>query len=381
MLASLELDAGRAYEHVRRLAEEIGPRVAGTAGEIAARDYIRRELESYGYDVTIQDVAFDASGFLPARIEIDGAAEPSFALDGSPAGDATGPLIDAGGGTPDEFPLGAPSGPIALIERGGFPLAEKVRNAANAGASGVIIYNNEPGRLLAALDTPATVPVVGVTQASGRALLDRLAAGPVQASVHVTPPSGTAFNVVAKPAGVSACATVTGGHYDSVAVTGGADDNASGTAVTLEVARVAAARGLAGANCFVLFGAEEIGLLGSRHFVDALTADELNALRAMINIDVVGIPGELNLIGSADLVDLARLVGQVAGIRAVPSDLPANRGSDHASFLDAGVPVVFLNIEDQLIHTRQDALDRIEPDALQAALTIAYGTLEALSRR
>lgn len=380
MLASPELDAGRAYEHVRTLAEEIGPRVAGTAGEIAARDYIRRELESYGYDVTVQDFAFEASSFMPARIEVDGAAEPAFALDGSLAADAIGPLIDAGIGGADEFPLGAPSGAIALIQRGDLTFTEKVTNAQAAGAAGVIIYNSEPGRLLAALDVPAAIPAVSVSGAAGRALLDRLAVGPVRASVRVTPSQGTAFNVVAKPPGTATCETVTGAHYDSVAV-GGTDDNASGTAATLELARVARARGLPGANCFVAFGAEELGLLGSRHFVAALTTDEISALRAMINLDVVGIAGDLNLIGSADLVDLARTEGLAAGIQAVPSELPPNANSDHASFLDASVPAVFLNIEDGMIHTRQDALDRIEPEALHAALTVAYGTLAALNRR
>ena len=63
------VDGQRVYEHVRKLAVEIGPRVAGTAGEVEARDYIRDTLSSYGYDVSVQDFAFDASAYLPARVD------------------------------------------------------------------------------------------------------------------------------------------------------------------------------------------------------------------------------------------------------------------------------------------------------------------------
>jgi aminopeptidase YwaD len=55
------VDGQRAYDHVKKLSVDIGPRVAGTPSEITARDYIRQTLESYGYDVTVQDFGFDAS--------------------------------------------------------------------------------------------------------------------------------------------------------------------------------------------------------------------------------------------------------------------------------------------------------------------------------
>jgi hypothetical protein len=70
------VDGQRVYEHVRKLAVEIGPRVAGTPGEVEARDYIRDTLSSYGYDVSVQDFAFDASAYLPARVDFAPAADP-----------------------------------------------------------------------------------------------------------------------------------------------------------------------------------------------------------------------------------------------------------------------------------------------------------------
>jgi aminopeptidase YwaD len=174
---------------------------------------------------------------------------------------------------------------------------------------------------------------------------------------------------------------VTGGHYDSVAVTGGADDNASGAAATVEVARLAAAHQLAGANCFVLFSAEEFGLFGSKAFVGALTPDEVTGMRAMLNLDVVGVAGELGLVGDADLIEQARVEGQRAGVQAAPSSLPAGASSDHASFQQKGVPVVMFTRADNLIHTEQDAMGRIAAASLHDAVTIAYATLASLAGR
>ncbi|MBI5284356.1 MAG: M28 family peptidase [Chloroflexi bacterium] len=373
------IDGQRAYEHVRKLAVEIGSRAAGTPGEIAARDYIRTTLERYGYDVTLQDFAFDASSYLPARVDAGGTAIPAYAFAGSGAGAARGRLVNAGIGRPEDFPAGGIGGGIALMQRAELSFTDKVANAIAAGASGAIIYNNEAGSMLGDLSAPVAVPVTGITQAAGEDLIARVAAGPVDATVTVSPPKGTAYNVIAKPKGVTQCATITGGHYDSVAVTGGADDNASGSAAVLESARMAAALRLPGANCFVLFSAEEFGLFGSKHYVEAMADGDLQALRAMVNLDVVGTKESLTLFGSADLIETARLEAQKLGATAVPATLPPGAGSDHLSFERAGVPVVMLYRADGLIHTPGDAIDRIEAGALQETVAVAIATLRALN--
>ena len=67
-------------------------------------------------------------------------------------------------------------GKIALIERGTYPFAEKILNAAEAGAAGVIIYNNAAGVLNGTLGEPNDdyVPALAITQEQGSALKDRL---------------------------------------------------------------------------------------------------------------------------------------------------------------------------------------------------------------
>ena len=373
-----EADGARALEHVRKLSVEIGPRVAGTADEIAARDYVKAELESYGYDVTTPEFEFDASLFLPVNVDVDGEQILGVALQGTGIGTVTARVVVAGIGRPEDFPPGGLGGAIALIERGELSFGEKARNAVAAGAAGVIVYNNEVGSIVGNLGDRVGIPVAGIRRADGEALAARAAAGPVEATIVINNPQTTAYNVVAKPRGVPTCTTVTGGHYDSVPTTGAADDNASGTAAVLETARVAVARKLPGANCFVLFGAEEFGLYGSRDFVSDLTDEDLNALRAMINLDVVGLPKDLELIGSEDMVRQAGIVADSLGLASRQSFVPSGAGSDHLSFQDAGVPAVFLYRDDPLIHTPEDAFDRISPDSLAQTVEVAAGLLVEL---
>ena len=56
-----------------------------------------------------------------------------------------------------------------------------------------------------------------------------------------------------------------------------------------------------------------------------------------------------------------------------------NAGSDHLSFRDAGVPVVMMSVEDNVIHTSQDALGRIQQQRLDDVARLAYATLAALA--
>ena len=68
----------------------------------------------------------------------------------------------------------------------------------------------------------------------------------------------------------------------------GADDNASGSAGVLEIARVLIGRSYRHDLSFVLFGGEEQGLFGSRHFVAALTPEERARIVGVVNMDMIG---------------------------------------------------------------------------------------------
>jgi aminopeptidase YwaD len=368
--ADLEAGGARIFEHARVLAVDIGPRPAGTDAERQGAAYIRQVLESYGYDVSIQEFEFEARDFVPSRIETPGGDVAPYSFAGSPDGEARGRLVDAGLGRTGDFASGV-NGAVALVRRGETAFQEKVDNATAAGAVAVIVSNNEPGRLLGALES-SEIPVVGVDQAAGESLLEQAGA---DVTVFIPPRSGIAVNVFAMQPGTERCETVTGGHHDTVAVTGGASDNASGTAAVLEVARLAAVHDLPGDHCFVLFGAEELGLIGSAAYVRDLTDAELDGLRAMLNLDVVGSAETLQLIGTPELVEMAGRRAVELGVIAQPGGLPEGVGSDHLSFMREGVPVLMFSRRDPLIHTPQDVIDRIEPQSLEDAAALAFAVL------
>ena len=169
-------------------------------------------------------------------------------------------------------------GKIALIERGGFSFAEKILNAANAGAAGVIIYNNTAGALNGTLGEPHDkyVPAVAITQDQGKALKERLKSGEtIEATMKLEgakTDEAISHNVVATKEATHKSTgqlILVGAHHDSVEGAPGANDDASGTATVLELARVFANAPTDTDIRFVTFGAEENGLLGSYEFVES----------------------------------------------------------------------------------------------------------------
>ena len=155
---------------------------------------------------------------------------------------------------------------------------------------------------------------------------------------------------------------VVGAHYDHIGFRGleseiggpnnGADDNASGTALLLEMARALQAyvdaNGMAGAPrrsvLFAGFGAEEEGLLGSCYYVFGDPVAPLAATRGMMNLDMVGRlrANELVVSGqeTADAWPALLSNANAAGLHLLrpPSNAPGN--SDHACFWQAGIPWV-----------------------------------------
>lgn len=165
-------------------------------------------------------------------------------------------------------------------------------------------------------------------------------------------------------------------HLDSVNRRGpqapapGADDNGSGSAGVLALAHALAGRPAVHDTRFVLFGGEEQGLLGSRRHVEELPAEERARIRAVVNMDMVGVrntPARGVLLEgaavSADLVDaLARAAAAHTGLAVSRSSDPAN--SDHVPFIRAGIPAV-LTIEggdgaNTAVHTERDELATLD---------------------
>jgi aminopeptidase YwaD len=254
----------------------------------------------------------------------------------------------------------------------------KVDNATAAGAAGVVIYNSEPGNFGGGLANSSSIPVASISQQDGRALASG-APATGRLEVRLKEETLTSRNVVAEPAGGS-CEIVAGGHFDSVPAGPGANDNASGTAVVLEMARARAARGQADGVCYVLFGSEEIGLVGSGYYVKELAQAELDALKAMLNFDMLAVGDTWPLIGSGEVTDVAVVEAQELGVPyKVSRTLPDNIGSDQASFAQAGVPAMIFNCFcDENYHTAEDKFEHISETRLAEAGVMGLGMIETL---
>ena len=377
--ARLEPDGERILADVKLLSDN-GPRSSATDLERAAADLIANRLRQLGYEVEIQEFSVATqqgrSSVLTVKASPDRTV-PTLPLSNSPTSEVAGKLVSAGIGNPGDFPPET-RGAIALIERGTLTFQQKVANAAAAGALGAIIYNNDPGIFLGSADAVA-IPAVTISQDQGQKLAGELSGGgslTVVVGVGALS-SSVSRNVIAKAPGAQ-CETVSGGHYDSVPQAPGASDNATGTATILEIAGILAGRNEIGNNCFVLFGAEELGLLGSRHYVSTLDQASKDRIKAMLNFDMVGVGDEAWwLIGTGSLQKRMNGLAAEMDIDTVNSSLTGT-SSDHASFLAAGIPaLMFHRWQDPLLHTPQDVSDRVKPEYLEQA-RMGVALLEAL---
>lgn len=174
------------------------------------------------------------------------------------------------------------------------------------------------------------------------------------------------------------------GHLDSINEAGGtsapapgADDNASGAAGVLEIARVLATTTAQHSLRLVLFGGEEQGLHGSRIHVAGLSDAERSRISMVINMDMIG---RLNTAAPSVLLEGApgsqHVIDALAQAAQDTSDLEvfvslAPFASDHVSFIDAGLPAVLtIEGEDQLNtdeHTPRDILGGLD---LSVAISI-----------
>ena len=333
-----------------------GNRAAGTPGYAASVRYVERTLRAAGYKVTRQPFTVNFTDTLAETGRVIGEKNllsPRI-MAGSPntaAGGFAAPLVRP------QDPLGCAAessdalrGAVALLERGSCTFAEKSENAASAGATAALIYNNdsEPGSfpLLGSLgDVPLTnvVPTAGLTRAAGERLLEQLKRGAVSVGLELRVARTTrrTANVIAELPNTTGSVVMVGAHLDSVPEGPGINDNGSGVGLTLELARKLAQTGDAQGVRFAFWGAEELGLLGSEHYVSALSPAELENIRAYLNFDMLSSPNAAPFAyGDPELTGLFTATFAAQGLELLPDAIGGR--SDHAPFEAAGVRVAGL---------------------------------------
>src|SRR5215216_520753 len=412
-----------------------GNRAAGTPGYDASVDYLVGQLRAAGYTPEVQ--RFQAGRFrersrpvleLAGRSDValrPGADYRTFEFSGS--GDITaaiqpvdlrlppGPRADSStsGCEPADF-AGFPRGSVALLQRGACPFAAKVANAERAGAVAAVIFNEgQAGRTeppAGTLSGPGiALPVLAASFQVGQRLAE---AGPGQRLRIRTDTESSGqptSNVVVELPGVDPGRVVmAGAHLASVAAGPGINDNASGSATLLEIARQLAGTRPAHTVRFAWWGAEELGLLGSRHYVDGLSRTERDRIALYLNLDMVGSPNFRRLVydgdaegapaGSAAIERVLANYLRDRGLAVGETSLAG--GSDHASFAAAGIPVggLFTGANeaksardraafggttgpaDPCYHDRCDDLDNLNPHVLDQMADAAATAIAAFAR-
>ena len=236
-------------------------------------------------------------------------------------------------------------------------LADPAREGRGVGTKGI----EDAARYIAAGFAAAGVAPAG----PGRSFLQPFTIpADAPAVMHTTLGGAATANVVAVLPGRSPAlrgeVVVLGAHYDHLGYGGfgaldpdstgkvhyGADDNASGVAALLEVARMLHARHPARTIVFIAFSGEELGDLGSDYFVKHPLVEPVDSIYAMLNMDMVGrLRNErLLALGAATAKEFPALLDSLNGTGAGRFDLRASGDgwgpSDHASFFAAKRPVL-----------------------------------------
>jgi len=245
---------------------------------------------------------------------------------------------------------------------------------------------------LDATAAPVSIVSGSITRDAADALRAASARTAVRLVVELVPADIRAANVVGVLPGtdpsVASEAIVLGAHWDHLGSSGGAvyhgaDDNASGTAVVVGLARAfAAAGGARRTLVFALFGAEELGLIGSGHYVRH-AAVPLAQTVAMLNFDMVGrMRDEKLTVGGVDTGDRLRAAtedaARAAGVKPDLRGTPYS-ASDHTRFYAAGTPVLFFHTgthEDY--HRPSDTADRLNVDGMARVAAIGAAVVATL---
>lgn len=382
------LDGNMIYSNVLELSKE--PRVAGTTSEKDAANFITDQLETYGYSVESQPFDFDHYIF-PQLVEltIEG-VEKSFSpapFQYSVSGDVTGELINVNKGLTSDYEGIDVKGKVAVASISDIFFEEMVLNAARAGAVGIIINFSD--------GLPNTgwslgkhhddyIPTIALSPNDGKSLLNlmrdnksvtgRISIEGADIEKHESQ------NIIAtKPSKTSDEIIIVGAHYDSVESSPGASDNASGTAVLLEIARVLENVSTDKEIRFLFFGAEELGLFGSEKYVSEMTKKEIKHTGAMLNLDMVGSAdaGPLTMFTvdgfSNTVTDTAK------AIKKIPLEFIDR--SDHAPFHNAGIDAALFSYfpSEEWYHSPQDKIDQISKERLDEVANLVTASVLKLS--
>ena len=370
-----------------------GSRFPGTPGDLGSVKFIVEKLKECGLEN-----AHHESYMIPgwkrgkATLEVTSPIQKEFdviSLPHSISGEIEATLVDLGAGALDVYEARKDEieGNIVMVSSArpmgmtrSLHRSEKFRRSVLAGAKGWIFMNHYPAYGPPTGGINPVIPSIGISYEDGT-FLQRLVAreGKVKVRIKTTDtnlPVET-YNVVAEVKGNSSDSeyVLSGSHYDGHDISQGAYDPASGVVVVMEMARMLQINKekLKRTAKFVLFGAEETGLHGSKNYVKTHQS-ELEDCRFMLNLDSAGGPGKKGVIftGYPELFPEAE-----RWAKEMKSEIPylsrVSGASDHWPFFQQGVPTANggdptrTSIGRGYGHTKYDTIDKLELKDLRRA--------------
>ena len=372
-----------AWETVTALAG-IGSRMAGSDGERAAVETMADTFRETGLsDVSVDQFEIPGWERGDSALSLSGRRyehqHQVLALPRGPAGAVTGPVVDVGHGTPAEFEAVDLSGALALVSSGTpddydrwLHRREKYDLAVESGAAGFLFHNHVPGCLpptgdVGDQDGPGAIPAAGLSREVGRRLARQAEHGTVEATLQVDCENAAraSANVSGRLGPDTRDRVLVTAHHDAHDIAEGAQDNGAGCALVAGIARLLApvADDLETAVRFVTFGAEEVGLRGSRNHVEHTALD---GVRAVVNCDAIGTAPDLGIYTNG-FDGLAAPFEAAADAAAVPLEVDGSvePHSDHWPFVRQGVPGVMAYSAEESDdrgwgHTHGDTLDKLD---------------------
>jgi hypothetical protein len=442
---ALGLDADRLREWVSFLADDaqLG-RPPGGDADARVRAFVAEKMEAFGLEPAGNDGFFQTfevtdgvrlregaeSRLVAGKAEIEHHVVP-FGHDTGEAGPVSSQLVYVGHGIAgDEKGTGdyaklakRVKGKIVVALAGGpddphiapskLRPQTKLITARDHGAVGFVLWDPQtdvpfpnhgkvadlelPAVFVGAAGTPALLAALGAKAKKPDALKSgQRGKTKVELETPVEPVVLETANVVGRLPGngSSKQVLVVGAHLDHLgmgtasslapgerAVHNGADDNASGVATMLGIARAYESRPVserARDVVFVAFGAEEMGLLGSKHMVESMSAEDRERTVAMLNFDMVGRLGdELIVNGTGTAAEWKDLLTSRAGDLKL-SFVPDGYGpSDHSSFYEVEIPVLhFFTGAHEDYHRPSDDIEKVNFEGAARVGELALSVLD-----
>jgi Iap family predicted aminopeptidase len=380
-----------ALENVVTLCDDYESRWPGSGDDKASCEYMVGKLEGYGLE-NIHLERFKIPGWIrgPATLTV---LEPRYkeipciALPMSAEGTVEADLVDLGDGPLDSYmerrkeiegrivmvSSAQPAGMARYLHR-----SEKYQRSVLAGAVGWIFMTHYPAYGPPTGGISPIIPGIGVSYEDG-AYLSRVLRrrGRIKLRLNISCknlPVDT-WNVAADlPGEVDGQTVAYGAHYEGHDIAVGALDDATGAAIVMEIARILTKeKPMKYGMRFLLFGAEEIGLYGSRAYVRD-HSKEVEATRFMMNFDSAGRYGKqgFNLHGWPQLEPFFKKITSAIG-PDIPLWQSVSPYSDHWPFFLRGVPTAGMGDPEEnkrlggrgFGHTRYDTVDKVNLRAMR----------------